>query len=171
MVFGKHLVTDFKLLVTFRNLAGSTGIIGLMHGAKVCLIAGLIALAACGTNIKTKEKVNEAVMERLRKSSGLDLNSLEVTTTSVKFNGNLASATVAFRPKGETSLKSGMVMVYSLEQRGNKWVVTKVGGSHGGSPGDASPGSSVSTLPPGHPPVSRDQQSAPAPGQGDGVRP
>ncbi|MDQ2711992.1 MAG: DUF4680 domain-containing protein [Acidobacteriota bacterium] len=97
-----------------------------------------------------KEKVQEAIVQRLKTSSGLDLANLDLTTTAVNFNKNLAYATVAFHPKGDPSVNSGMTMKYTLEERDGKWVVVKVGDSQGhGMPGPAAAG--ASELPPGHP--------------------
>ena len=91
-------------------------------------------------------------MQRLRTSTGLDVNSLDVTTTSISFDKNKAFATVAFHPKGDPILNSGMTMRYTLEARGAKWVVVGVGDSQGhGLVGGMPSGSD--NLPPGHPPV------------------
>lgn len=91
-------------------------------------------------------------MHRLRTSTGLDVNSLDVTTTSVTFDKNKAFATVAFHPKEDPALNSGMTMRYTLEERSGKWVVVNVGDSQGhGLPGSASAG--ADNLPPGHPPI------------------
>lgn len=121
----------------------------------------LLLLAGCGPNIKSKEKVQQAILQRLQTRSGLDLASLEVTTTSVSFDKNLAYATVAFHPKGESNINSGMTMKYTLEDRDGKWVVVGVGGMSGhGMQGHAT-GSGA--LPPGHPPIdSSNPQALPA---------
>ena len=112
----------------------------------------VLLLAACGSSMKSKQKVQDAIISRLQSRSGLDLNSLDVTTTSVSFDKNLAYATVAFHPKGDTRVDSSMVMKYTLEQRDGKWVVVNVSDSQGhGMPGSHPSGSGQ--LPPGHPPV------------------
>lgn len=100
-----------------------------------------------------------------RKSqTGLDLSLMNVEVTSVAFMNNQAQATVAFRPKDSSS---GMSMNYVLERRGDKWVVSKSGGTMGGAnphggamggaPGMANPHGGAegmpTTMPPGHPPV------------------
>ena len=64
-------------------------------------LASLLVLAACGNDMKTKEKVQAAILERLQARSGLDLKSMDVATTNVSFEGNLAHATVRFRPKDD----------------------------------------------------------------------
>lgn len=115
-------------------------------------------LAGCGDHLKTKEKVQEAILHRLETSSGLDMKSLDVNTTSVTFDKNMAYATVAFHPKDDPSVNSGMVMKYTLEDRGGKWVVVNVADSQGhGMAGHG--GASQTELPPGHPPVTGSPQS------------
>lgn len=102
--------------------------------------------------MRSKDKVQEAIMNRLRTSTGLDVNSLDITTTSVTFDKNKAFATVAFHPKGDPAVNSGMTMRYTLEERGGKWVVVNVGDSQGhGLPGSVAAG--ADNLPPGHPPI------------------
>ena len=113
---------------------------------------GTILLVHCGNSIRSKEKVQEAILKRLETRAGLDVKSLDITTTSVSFDKNIAYATVAFHPKGDSSLNGGMVMRYTLENRDGKWVVVTVGDSHGQSLSGRVP-SGASELPPGHPPV------------------
>jgi hypothetical protein len=123
------------------------------------LLVAIVLLAACGPNIKSKEKVEEAIVNRLKANSGLDLNRLDITTTGVSFDKNMAYATVAFHQKGDSNLGSGMVMTYTLQDRGGKWAVVKVGDSHGKSMTGQAP-SGAGELPPGHPAL--DSVHAPA---------
>ena len=119
--------------------------------------------------MQSKDKVQEAIVTRLQTKSGLDLKSLDVTTTSLSFDKNLAYATVAFHPKNDPAINSGMVMKYTLEQRDGKWVVLSVGDSQGRKLGGhnlsghdlsghdlsghdlSNHGSAGADLPPGHP--------------------
>lgn len=112
----------------------------------------MLVVAGCGNGVRSKEKVQQAILERLQTRSGLDLNSLDVTTTSVSFEKNLAYATVAFHPKGDSRVNSGMVMKYTLEDRDNKWVVIKVGDAQGHARMGGT-GEGADQLPPGHPAV------------------
>lgn len=117
-----------------------------------------MCFCACANNSHSKEKVQEAILERLQQRSGLDLKALDVNTTSVSFEKDLAFATVSFHPKGDASLNSGMTMKYTLQYRDKKWVVTNVGDTHGqaaAQPGGTAPGS---TLPPGHPQIEGGKQ-------------
>jgi hypothetical protein len=119
----------------------------------------MVLLAACEQNIKSKEKVQEAILNRLKTKSGLDLETMDVTTTAVSFDKNMAYATVSFHPKGDSRLNSGMAMTYTLENRGGKWAVVKVGDSHGRGLGGQAP-NGAGELPPGHPPVDSMDQPA-----------
>ena len=122
------------------------------------VLLAILVLAGCRNELKSKDKVQEAIVSRLGSSSGLDLKSLDINTTSVTFDKNMAFATVAFHPKGDPSVNSGMTMKYTLEDRDGKWVVVKVSDSQGhGFSGQAPPGSD--RLPPGHPSIN---PSAPA---------
>jgi len=128
-----------------------------------------ILLSGCGNRIKSKETVQEAIINRLRTKSGLDVNSLDITTTSVTFEKNMAYATVAFHPKGDTSLNGGMTMKYTLEARDGKWAVVTVGDSQGHAQNHGAPDNpSGTSLPAGHPPVgsSMNPQAGPLPAQG-----
>jgi hypothetical protein len=125
------------------------------------LLVAMVLVAACGPNIKSKEKVQQAILTRLETNSGLDLKKLDVTTTGVSFDKNMAYATVAFHQKGDSSLGSGMVMTYTLENRGGKWAVVKVGDSHGRSMTGKAP-DGAGELPPGHPRLDSVNPSAPA---------
>jgi hypothetical protein len=101
--------------------------------------------------MKSKEKVQAAILQRIQSRTGLDVNALDVTTTAVSFDKNKAYATVAFHPKGDTTVSHGMVMRYTLENQGGKWAVVGVGNPQGGGVMGQSPGGSQ--LPPGHPPL------------------
>jgi hypothetical protein len=121
----------------------------------VALIA-LLFTASCQSEQQKKEKIQQAILDRLSAHSGLDLKALDVTTTAVSFEKNKAFATVSFHPKGDPTVNSGMVMKYTLEERDGKWQVTNVGSAQGAGsahPMPSQPGAagSDSTLPPGHP--------------------
>jgi hypothetical protein len=116
------------------------------------LLLAMVLVVACGPNIKSKEKVQQAIVNRLETNSGLDLKKLNITTTGVSFDKNMAYATVAFHQKGDSRLGSGMVMTYTLENRGGKWAVVKVGDSQGLSVAGQAP-HGAGELPAGHPPL------------------
>jgi hypothetical protein len=122
----------------------------LRHPAGILFVA--ILLIACGNGIQSKEKVQAAIMDRIQNKTGLDLKGLDVTTTSVTFEKNMAFATVAFHPKGDTSVSHGMEMKYTLEQRGGQWQVLNVSDPHG-NPAKSPSSDTGGQLPPGHPSV------------------
>jgi len=120
----------------------------------IIVLPAFVLLTACRDELQTKEKVQQAVIDRLQQHSGLDLKDLDVTTTDVAFDKNKATATVAFHPKGDQSVNSGMTMKYNLEERDNKWVVTGVNNAHGSPLGAHPPvDPSGASLPAGHPTV------------------
>jgi hypothetical protein len=101
------------------------------------------------------------MISHLSKRSDLSISSMNVEITAVTFRGNEADATVAFAPKG-VDAASGMTMRYTLEKKGNEWVVkTKadsgMGGAAGGMGGHGAPPASAappsSGMPPDHPPI------------------
>lgn len=120
----------------------------------------MVLLAACGPGIRTKEKVQEAIINRLQTRSGLDVNALDVTTTAVDFRKDMAFATVSIHPKSDPSIQS-MVMKYTLESRDGKWVVTNVADSQGHGMAGQPSATTDQTLPPGHPAVNGSGQALP----------
>jgi hypothetical protein len=149
----------------------------------------LLAVGGCNKATQSNDAVKSAVMEHLKKGSGLDLGQMDVDVTSVKYDGNKADAVVSFKPKSAPD--AGMQMSYQLESKGGKWeVVGKSGmgaaaGHGGGMPGasgsmpgvggagssmppghppaggGAAPGGDAGALPPGHPPVSGEKSGQP----------
>lgn len=65
--------------------------------------------------------MRQAILDHL-KGRGMNLPQMDVTLTSVQFNGKNADATVSFAPKGSNA-GQGMSMSYRLEKQENKWVV------------------------------------------------
>ena len=113
--------------------------------------------------------MRQGVIDYLTQRSDLNLSRIKVDVTAVSFRENEADATVAFRPKD--AAQGGMQMRYTLERKGDKWVVKGHGRSGGQSPHSAGPGSGQMPaggamgapagaeggaglkLPPGHPPM------------------
>lgn len=128
------------------------------------LILSFSIICGCTDSLHNKESVQQAVIKRLQTRSGLDLNSMDVTVTSVTFDKKMAYATVSFHPKSETTVNSGLVMKYTLQEQNGQWQVVKVGDSNGGpimGNGGGHMGNSSSkdnSLPPGHPDVNGAQQ-------------
>jgi hypothetical protein len=119
------------------------------------LALALASLAGCSKNIQTNEAVRQGIIKHLSQNSGLNLASMDIEVTSVTFRDNEADAVVGFRPKGGGAM-SGMSMRYTLERKGNEWVVRKKmdsGMGHGLMPPEPAPKQDNGGLPPGHPPV------------------
>lgn len=128
-------------------------------------VLGVAALLACGCNkthnIQNQEAVRKGVMDYLSKRSSIDIKSMQIDIASVNFRENEADAVVSFRPKGSTDPASGMQMAYTLERKGDQWVVKGRGGSKGGMnphggdmSGGGMPGGGMSgQMPPTHPPM------------------
>ena len=113
---------------------------------KLAILAAVLCLAGCSKDIQTTEAVRQGVVDYLQQrtaDTGLDVNSLVVTVSSVSFEKDVARATVAFSPKSAPGV-TGMSMNYVLDRKGDKWVVKgrqiNPGTPHG-----------VGEIPPGHP--------------------
>lgn len=123
-----------------------------------------LVLASCSKNIQNEAAVKQGVMDYLQQRSkeiGIDMSAMDVKVTSVSFEKDLAHAGISFVPKGLPA-NSGMSMSYTLDRKGDKWVVRgrgDVDSPHGGQPlpGHEAPGGPGSggadQLPPGHPPA------------------
>ena len=126
-------------------------------------LAALLFLTACRNDMKSRDKVQQAILSRLQEHSGLDLKNLDVNTTAVTFDKNMAYATVFFHPKNDAKVDGGMTMKYTLTSRDGKWVVVNVADSQGHGVG-GKPAAGSPELPPGHPALDpRNASSSPAP--------
>jgi hypothetical protein len=125
------------------------------------LTAGVaLLLTACSRNIDNGEAVRQGVIDYLKArtaDTGLNVDLMQVDVTSVSFMKDEARATVYFRPKGASN-QGGMQMNYTLDRKGNQWVVRgRSGGSGSPHPGVNPPGvnpqggAATPDLPPGHP--------------------
>jgi hypothetical protein len=102
-----------------------------------CTLALILCLAACNRGNTDKEAVRQAIIDRVSRQ-GINVGGMDLTVSSVEFNGNKADATVSFAPKGSPG--AGMSIVYHLEQQGGKWVVLGRKDSGGAPHGGAVPG-------------------------------
>lgn len=113
-----------------------------------------MCLIGCNRGSEDKEAVRQGILDHL-KARGMNLPQMDISLSSVKFDGKKADATVSFAPKGQSA--AGMSMSYRLEQQGNKWVVVgrqDTGASpHGGMPaaGGDMPGAESPQSPAGAP--------------------
>jgi hypothetical protein len=114
---------------------------------KFALFVPVVFLAAaCSKDIQNTEAVRQGVVDYLQQrtaETGLDVNSLVVTVSSVSFEQDVARATVSFSPKSAPSV-TGMSMNYVLDRKGDKWVVK------GRQVNPVNP-HGAGEIPPGHP--------------------
>jgi hypothetical protein len=146
-------------ILSARAIQDANAIIASVMPHLLLVLLFSIWLAACNKAPENREAVRQGIIEHLSKNTGLDLKAMDVDVKNVNFQGNKATATVAFKPKQGPD--EGMSMNYSLERQGTKWIVQKAAGSagHGGamtppmtSPPAGAP--AAGDLPAGHPPVS-----------------
>ena len=100
----------------------------------------------------------EAGMQKKDIAKIVDVDTMNVTVTSVSFREKEADATVSFTPK-QAPGSQPMVMSYALERKGDEWKIKSRSmlGAHDQVQGEAG-------LPPGHP-------GASSPGGGDSPKP
>ncbi len=109
--------------------------------------------------METKEAVRQGVVDYLSSRTGLSVASMQIEVLSVDFRGKEADTTVSFRPKGGGE---GMQMKYTLERKGDRWMVKGRVGSEGGNPHGTMgmPGNPAGMgMPAGHPPVPKSTPS------------
>jgi hypothetical protein len=125
----------------------------------------MLCLVGCNKgSIDTKEAVRQGVIDYLAGRQNLNVSSMNVQVSSVTFKENEADAMVSFAPKGAGG--QPVSIPYTLERKGNRWVVKpRAGGGspHGGAmpsgenPHGAMPPGGADTpsgaMPPGHPSV------------------
>ena len=120
---------------------------------KIALIAALCWLAACTKDIQNADAVRTSVVDYLKArqdKTGLNMDMMKVEVSALTFSssGNEAHANVMFTPKAGGA---GMQMPYTLDRKGNKWVVRPH--AEGGENPHGAAG--LPALPPSHPPVEK----------------
>ena len=121
----------------------------------------LLVTTGCQKNVQTNDAVLKGVKSHLANNKGLNVESMDIQIISVAFRDTEADATISFKPKGGDAA-AGMQMKYTLERKGNDWVVKKnpAAGGHGGvvpgmgsgMPGGMGGGQPMQ-MPPNHPPA------------------
>lgn len=128
--------------------------------------AGLLAIGCTRTNVQSEAAVRQGVINYLN-TKYLSLSAMQVDVSSVTFRQNEADALVSFRPKGADAAAGAMQIRYTLERKGNAWVVKGRGAgadAHGTMPPTGMgqmppagmqmpPAAGASKLPEGHPPM------------------
>jgi hypothetical protein len=107
----------------------------------VALVAAL-ALVGCHSGNQSREAVHQGILDHLA-AAGFSNQNMDISETSIQFNGDKADALVEIAPKGANH-QQGMQMRYSLQQTNGRWVVVgrADGGGHGGGavvPGSENP--------------------------------
>jgi hypothetical protein len=132
---------------------------GMKRGFLAALLGVAVLFAvACKSKTDEKEAIRAGVIKHLAALNMLNLNNMDVSVTQATINGTQAQAQVEIRAKGGDSSGNAMQIGYSLEKRGEEWVVLKSTGMGGGmqhpGPGEAPPaGTAPGAMPPGHPNV------------------
>ena len=130
---------------------------------RLALLALAALLAACSKNIQNPEAVRSAVLEYLAAraaQTGLNMGQMQVEVATVSFEKNTARTTVSIKPKG---VAAGMQISYTLDRKGDKWVVRPGGSPHPTAlPEGAMPSSEKAppippgaSMPAGHPPIGK----------------
>ncbi len=100
----------------------------------------ILSLAGCHRGVENNDAVRQGVLAYLA-TKGMTAAAMDITVTSVKFNGDKADATVTFAAKGTGA--GQMAIQYHLEQKDNKWTVVgrQDANQHGAGqlPGGAAP--------------------------------
>lgn len=119
----------------------------------MAFIAALSLLAACTNDIQNADAVRTSIVDYLKarqEKTGLNMDNMLVDVAAVTFSsgGNEAHANVTFTPKAGGG---GMQMPYTLDRKGDKWVV-RARPEGGENPHGAA---GLPSLPPNHPPVDK----------------
>jgi hypothetical protein len=123
---------------------------------KTALIAALVTLAACTKDIQNPDAIRTAMVDYLDSrpdKMGLAVN-VQVSSVTFTSGGKEAHATVMFTPKAGGG---GMSMPYTLDRKGDKWVV-RAHAEGGENPHGAA---GLPSLPANHPPVANPPMDKP----------
>jgi hypothetical protein len=114
------------------------------------IVIAIGAGAACHRS-SPEAAIRQGVIDYLSKRSNLNVSGMNVDVTSLVVRQNEADAVVSFTAKGANPGQP-MSMRYTLERKGDRWVV-KDKAEAGASPHGAAAPPAGGELPPGHPPV------------------
>jgi len=98
----------------------------------------ILCIAACQHGVQSNEAVRQGIIDHLSKA-GINVAAMDLTLSSVQFNGAKADATISMTAKGIQGA-TPMSLTYHLEQQNNKWVVVGRAGSAGHPGSTAAPG-------------------------------
>jgi hypothetical protein len=116
--------------------------------------AELLFSVGCKAKPDEKEALRLGVVRHLAAVQGLNMPNMEIKLTQFSVNGDQATAQVEIHAKGAEAASGSMQLAYSLEKRGDEWIVVKSAAAGGSlqhpAPGEMPPGAG---LPAGHPSV------------------
>jgi hypothetical protein len=120
---------------------------------KIALIAAFSMLAACTKDIQNSEAVRSSIVDYLKarqEATGLNVDLMKVDVSSVTYTagGKEAHANVMFTAKEGGG---SMQMPYTLDRKGDKWVVR----AHAEGRENPHGAAGLPSLPPSHPPVGK----------------
>jgi hypothetical protein len=114
-----------------------------------------ITLLSCGGANQDRQAVHQGILDHLAEA-GFSNQNMDITETSIQFNGDKADAMVEIAPKGANH-NQGMKMQYSLQRKGSKWAVVgraDTGAGHGTmAPGSQNPHGGAMPVSGGTPPM------------------
>ena len=126
--------------------------------------------AACRKVTSDEDAIRAAILQHLRKNSGLNLAAMDTQFQQITHDGDHAQAQVLFRTKQEGAT---MQMTYQLERRSGEWTVLNsrpAGGQISHPPMDSTHGGEATpAMPRFHVPA--DSQAKPAPTTGASASP
>jgi hypothetical protein len=114
------------------------------------IVIVIVAGTACHRS-SPEAGIRQGVIDYLSKRSNLNVSGMNVDVTSLVVRQNEADAVVSFTAKGANPGQP-MSMRYTLERKGDRWVV-KDKAEAGASPHGAAAAPAGGELPPGHPAV------------------
>ena len=89
-------------------------------------LAGILACSGCQHQQQTAtDNIREGIRQHLASLNTLNLSAMDMNLTNVAVNGDSAQAQVEFVPKTGAPAGATMRVSYSLEKRGEQWVVVK----------------------------------------------
>jgi hypothetical protein len=114
------------------------------------IVIAIGASAACHRS-SPEAAIRQGVIDYLSQRSNLNMSGMNVDVTSLVVRQNEADAVISFTAKG-AGPGQAMSMRYTLERKGDRWVVKDKAEAGANPHGGAAPPAG-GELPPGHPPV------------------
>jgi len=92
----------------------------------VFVAAAFVAIAGCQKQQKTpSDAIRDGIRLHLTSLKTLNLSAMDMNVTNVSITGDTAQALVEYIPKTGAPAGAAMRVSYSMEKRGEQWVVVK----------------------------------------------